>query len=51
MEEILAKEEEHADELVDLLFAVKPDTGERPRYLYFPDESPGQAKTGELVDP
>ena len=49
MEEILAKEEEHADELVDLLFAVEPDAGEKPRYLYFPDELPGQAKTGEPV--
>ena len=36
MEEILAKEEEHADDLTDLLFAVEP--GEKPRPLYFPDE-------------
>jgi len=38
MEEILAKEEEHADELTDLLFAVEPQTAEKPRPLYFPDE-------------
>ncbi|HUN73716.1 MAG TPA: DUF892 family protein [Steroidobacteraceae bacterium] len=38
MEEILAKEEEHADELTDLLFAVEPQTSEKPRPLYFPDE-------------
>jgi bacterioferritin len=37
-EEILAKEEEHADELTDLLFAVDPATGESPRSLYFKDE-------------
>lgn len=38
MEQILAKEEEHADDLADLLFAVEPDTGEGSRNLYFPDE-------------
>ena len=38
MEEILAKEEEHADELTDLLFAVEPSTGEGARPLYFADE-------------
>jgi len=37
-EEILAKEEEHADELTDLLFAVDPAPGESPRSLYFKDE-------------
>jgi len=41
MEEILAKEEEHADELADLLFAVEPDTGEGSRSMYFADEMPG----------
>ena len=35
MEEILAKEEEHADELTDLLFAVEPATGQGARPLYF----------------
>lgn len=44
MEGILAKEEEHADELVNLLFAVEPDTNGSPRPLYFGDEVPGQAK-------
>ena len=38
MEDILAKEEEHADELTDLLFAVEPSTGEGARPLYFADE-------------
>ncbi|MBL8169962.1 MAG: ferritin-like domain-containing protein [Acidobacteria bacterium] len=37
IEEILAVEEEHADELADLLFAIKPD-GAPPRRLYFNDE-------------
>ncbi|HTV50793.1 MAG TPA: ferritin-like domain-containing protein [Steroidobacteraceae bacterium] len=37
MEEILAKEEEHADELTDLLYAVDPQS-ERERPLYFSDE-------------
>jgi rubrerythrin len=38
MEDILAKEEEHADELADLLFAVEPSTGEGARPLHFADE-------------
>jgi bacterioferritin len=49
-EEILAKEEEHADELTDLLFAVDPATGESPRSLYFKDEiaaTAGGAKAGK----
>ena len=41
MEEILAKEEEHADDLTDLLYAVEPQTAESPRPLYFADEVPG----------
>lgn len=40
MEGILAVEEEHADELADLLFAVEPNE-EKPRELYFKDEVPG----------
>ena len=40
MEDILAKEEEHADDLTDLLFAVEPQSGEKARPLYFPDEVP-----------
>jgi bacterioferritin len=38
MEQILAKEEEHADDMADLLFAVEPSTGEGSRSLYFADE-------------
>ena len=44
MEEILANEEEHADELANLLFAVEPTTNGAPRPLYFDDEVPGQAR-------
>jgi len=44
MEEILAKEEEHADELADLLFAVEPGAADAPQPLYFDDEIPGQAR-------
>jgi bacterioferritin len=50
MEEILAKEEEHADELADLLFAVEPETGAEPRRLYFKDEVPGQSEAGKAVE-
>lgn len=38
LEEILAKEEEHADELADLLFAVTPSSGEEDGNLYYKDE-------------
>ncbi len=43
LESILAMEEEHADDIADLLFA-QPEGGE-PRKLYFQDEVPEQAKT------
>lgn len=43
MEDILAVEEEHADELADLLFALEPN-GEKPQQLYFKDEIPGAQK-------
>ena len=49
MEEILAKEEEHADELADLLFAVEPDTGEVSSRLYFKDEIPGESDAGKYI--
>ena len=49
MEDILTKEEEHADELADLLFAVEPATGSDPQRLYFGDEVHGQSDTGEKV--
>jgi bacterioferritin len=44
MEGILAKEEEHADELADLLFAVQPDTNQGTQRLYFSDETPGRVE-------
>ncbi len=40
MERILEKEEEHADDMADLLFAVEPGSGEATRSLYFADEVP-----------
>jgi bacterioferritin len=46
LEGILAKEEEHADELTDLLFVVAPETGETTDNLYFKDEIPGKATAG-----
>jgi rubrerythrin len=49
MEEILAKEEEHADEMADLLFAVEPETAEASRRLYFKDEIPGESDAGQSV--
>lgn len=47
MEQILAKEEEHADDMADLLFAVQPDTGEGARNLYAKDEVPGATTAGQ----
>ncbi|UVT17444.1 MAG: DUF2383 domain-containing protein [Nitrospira sp.] len=44
LEGILAKEEEHADEMADLLFAVQPDTNRNSHQLYFGDEVPEKAK-------
>jgi len=49
MEEILTKEEEHAEELADLLFAVEPHTNGAPQRLYFGDEVPGQSDAGKSV--
>jgi hypothetical protein len=40
----------HADELVNLLFAVEPHTGGSPQRLYFGDEVPGQSDAGQKVD-
>jgi bacterioferritin len=48
LEQILAKEEEHADDLTDLLFAQSGDGGARP--LYYKDEVPGAAKVGGQPD-
>jgi bacterioferritin len=47
LEEIQAKEEEHADDLTDLLFAQ--GEGGTPRPLYDKDEVPGQAKPGKMA--
>ena len=44
MEQILTKEEEHADELANLLFAVEPNTANTSRHLYFDDEIPEKAR-------
>ena len=47
LEEILAKEEEHADDLTDLRFAQ--GEGSDARRLYYKDEVPGQSKAGQPV--
>jgi bacterioferritin len=47
MEEILSNEEEHADDMADLLFAVEPATGEGTRPLYFADEVAGGGNGGK----
>jgi bacterioferritin len=49
MEEILAVEEEHADDIADLLFAVQPDNVENTQKLYFADEVPGQSDAGKKI--
>jgi bacterioferritin len=46
IEDILAVEEEHADELADLLFAIEPND-QIPRRLYFKDEIPVEANSGK----
>ena len=47
MEEILAVEEEHADDIADLLFAVEPDNIANTKNLYFEEEIPGRSQAGE----
>ncbi|HSE42508.1 MAG TPA: ferritin-like domain-containing protein [Acidobacteriota bacterium] len=49
MESILAKEEEHADELADLLFAVNPEGTDETRSLYFKDEVASTSNAGKQV--
>jgi len=49
MEEILKVEEEHADDIADLLFAVEPDNVENVNKLYFADEVPGTSGAGRKV--
>src|SRR3569833_1415815 len=41
MEQLLAKEEEHADDMADLLFADQPKTNKNTHNLYSKDEVPG----------
>jgi len=50
MESILANEEEHADDMADLLFAVEPDNTDKTTKLYFTDEIPGESNAGQQVD-
>jgi bacterioferritin len=47
LEEILAVEEEHADDIADLLFAVEPDNVKNTKNLYFEEEIPGKGDAGE----
>jgi len=47
MEDILAVEEEHADDIVDLLFAVEPDNVSNIKKLYFEEEVPDKTAKGE----
>lgn len=49
LEEILAVEEEHADDIADLLFAVEPENVENVKNLYFAEEVPGQSRAGKSV--
>jgi bacterioferritin len=49
MEEILAVEEEHADDLADLLFAIEPENVENVNKLYFDEEIPGRGGAGEAA--
>ncbi|MGH7783665.1 MAG: ferritin-like domain-containing protein, partial [Candidatus Binatia bacterium] len=49
MEDILAVEEEHADDIDDLLFAVEPDNVDNTSKLYFADEVPGSSDAGKRI--
>lgn len=49
IETILAVEEEHADDIADLLFAVEPDNVGNTKKLYFADEIPGKSDAGKNV--
>lgn len=49
MEGILAMEEEHADDMADLLFAVKPDNIEEETKLYAKDEVSEKSGLGAKV--
>ena len=50
MEEILAVEEEHADDIADLLFSTQPDNVDNVTKLYAPDELVGQSNAGQKVN-
>lgn len=50
MEGILAQEEEHADDMADLLFAVKPDDVESTTKLYATDEVAEKSDAGNKVE-
>ena len=50
MEGILAQEEEHADDMADLLFAVKPDDIDDTTGLYRPDEVSAKSDAGKKVE-
>lgn len=49
MEGILANEEEHADDMADLLFAVEPTSNEKTNNLFFDDEVAEKSNAGDLV--
>ncbi len=49
MEEILAVEEEHADDIADLLYAVEPDNVDNVTKLYNKDEVVGKSDAGQKV--
>lgn len=50
MEGILAMEEEHADDMADLLFSVKPDDIEDATKLYRADEVAEKSDAGEKIE-
>lgn len=50
MEDILAVEEEHADEMSDFLFAVEPDNVDKTSKLYFPDEVSSKSDAGDNIE-
>ena len=49
METILAKEEEYADELSDLLLVADPASGHKAQDLYFGDEVPDNSKASDSI--
>lgn len=50
MESILANEEEHADDMADLLFAVEPDNTDKTTKLYSKDEVAETSDAGQPVE-